>query len=402
MDRFVYGKAKYVNSNIKVCIICHIHGEFWQKPNKHMNGRGCPKCGVIARSDKSRLPLDSFIAKSQQSHGNKYDYSKVEYKNCSTKVCIVCYEHGDFWQTPGNHMNGHGCDECGGTATLTTEKFIAKAKSVHGSNYDYDKVELKGSNAQICIICPIHGEFLQTPADHLYGRGVGAGCPECGRISTTVKRRLTWEKFLGRSRQEHGNKYNYDNLDWQKYQNNATKIIIVCPDHGAFKQTPGNHMNGHGCPTCRESNGEKFIREYLNEHDIKHQPQYRLDYGDGKYGKVDFFVETERGKVGIEFHGEQHYFPCGFGSRKTNPNLSLFDCLKRDEIKERWFYENNIPLWLIPYWSVCHKGTRNRSRKKVNKILNKLFAGKEVISKSPPEVCISNDCWIVSDILYQG
>ena len=60
-----------------------------------------------------RLTKEEFIEKARQVHGDKYDYSKVEYKNNKTKICIVCPIHGEFWQRPNDHLNGRGCDKCG-------------------------------------------------------------------------------------------------------------------------------------------------------------------------------------------------------------------------------------------------------------------------------------------------
>ena len=105
----------------------------------------------------------------------RYNYSKVEYKNNTTKVCIICSEHGDFWQKPRLHLKGHGCPKCGNSLTKTTKECIEDFKKVHGDKYDYSKVEYVNSKKKVTIICPEHGEFLQRPNAHLRGRG----CPKC-------------------------------------------------------------------------------------------------------------------------------------------------------------------------------------------------------------------------------
>ena len=110
-DKYDYSKVNYVNSRTKVCIICPTHGEFWQTPHNHLKGYGCAECG----KEKSHLPkitIEDFISKSKERHGNKYDYSKAYYKTWDAKVCIICPEHGEFWQTPSNHINGSGCPKC--------------------------------------------------------------------------------------------------------------------------------------------------------------------------------------------------------------------------------------------------------------------------------------------------
>ena len=133
-----------------------------------------------------RLTKENFVMRSNKKHNNKYDYSKVEYINNATKVCIICPEHGEFWQTPDAHLRGQGCPICRWSKAkesirkiqgLTTKKFIEKANDVHGNKYDYSLVKYENTDTKVCIICPEHGEFWQTPHHHLNG----TGCPECGR-----------------------------------------------------------------------------------------------------------------------------------------------------------------------------------------------------------------------------
>ena len=122
-----------------------------------------------------RLTKEEFIEKARQVHGDKYDYSKVEYKNNKTKICIVCPIHGEFWQRPNDHLNGRGCDKCGGTATMTLQDFIEKSNIIHKNKYDYSKVEYTNYETKVYIVCPKHGEFWQNPHSHLNG----CGCPKC-------------------------------------------------------------------------------------------------------------------------------------------------------------------------------------------------------------------------------
>ena len=111
---------------------------------------------------------EQFVLKARETHGWKYDYSKVEYINSRTKICIICPEHGEFWQTPHSHLRGRGCPKCKlQNATLTTEEFIRRAKEMHGDKYDYSKVVYKKNNEKVCIICPEHGEFFIYPKGHI-------------------------------------------------------------------------------------------------------------------------------------------------------------------------------------------------------------------------------------------
>lgn len=121
---------------------------------------------------RPRKTKEQFIEESHRVHGNKYDYSKVEYQGNQPKVCIICPIHGEFWQKPYDHLRGCGCQECGkakATKSRSTEQFIQAAKSVYGDYYDYSKVEYKSRSTKVCIIHPLYGEFWQTPNNHLNG-----------------------------------------------------------------------------------------------------------------------------------------------------------------------------------------------------------------------------------------
>ena len=111
-DKYDYSKVEYVNNKTKVCIICPEHGEFWMTPNSHLSGQGCPKCGIMARAKKKAMPKEAFIEKSKEIHSGKYDYSKVNYNGNKNAVCIICPKHGEFWQTPHEHLEGCGCPKC--------------------------------------------------------------------------------------------------------------------------------------------------------------------------------------------------------------------------------------------------------------------------------------------------
>lgn len=182
-DKYDYSKVKYVNGKTKVCIICPEHGEFWQTASCHLSGQGCPKCGLIKRAQSKRETKETFIEKAIKTHGNKYDYSKVAYEIGKKKVCIICPEHGEFWQAPIMHVHGNGCPECGkikysNERRKTTEQFISEAKEKWGEKYDYSKVVYFHAHKKICIICPKHGEFWQEPDNHLRW-----GCKHCRESS---------------------------------------------------------------------------------------------------------------------------------------------------------------------------------------------------------------------------
>lgn len=127
-----------------------------------------------------KLTTEEFVDKARLVHGDKYDYSKVKYNNSRTKVCITCRIHGDFWQTPNDHLNSRGCKFCGIVSTHDKQRkskdvFILEAIKLYGNKYDYSLVEYKSSRDKVCIICHIHGKFWQSPDIHLRNHG----CPKC-------------------------------------------------------------------------------------------------------------------------------------------------------------------------------------------------------------------------------
>ena len=193
-DEYDYSKVNYINCDTKVKIICKEHGEFDTRPDHFLNGHGCPKCGAERCGNKLRSNKDEFIKKAKQVHGDKYDYSKVEYKAARKKVCIICPEHGKFWQTPYAHLRGDECSKCSHQSyKYTTEEFIEMSKKVHGNKYDYSKTEYFNRLTPVCIICPEHGEFWQKPREHFKG----FGCPICNesRLEKEIKLLLEESKI---------------------------------------------------------------------------------------------------------------------------------------------------------------------------------------------------------------
>lgn len=173
-SKYTYDINTYVNNKVKMLIFCPEHGEFWQRPDNHLSGKGCMKCARKIIDKVQVKKIEDFIEESKLKHCGKYDYSKVKYVNAHTKVCIICQEHGEFWQEPQHHRNGAGCKKCGGALVWRKDEFIERANIIHNSKYDYSKVEYVKSITKVCIICPEHGEFWQSPNAHFVN-----GCPSC-------------------------------------------------------------------------------------------------------------------------------------------------------------------------------------------------------------------------------
>lgn len=166
-DKYGYAFSVYQSAHTKVSIHCPEHGMFEQSPNQHTLGQGCPLCGFESSSSASRMTNDEFINKAQKIHGDKYNYSSVVYSNALSKIKITCNEHGFFEQVANSHLSGHGCPDCAGKKKHTNESFIEKAISVHGNKYDYSKVNYLNSQSKVKLICAEHGEFEQIASDHI-------------------------------------------------------------------------------------------------------------------------------------------------------------------------------------------------------------------------------------------
>lgn len=358
-DKYNYSKVEYTNSKTKVCIICPEHGEFWQEANSHLKGCGCPKCAKVRHSYNN---VELFINESIKLHGDKFDYSKVDFSRKNDRIKIICPIHGWFETTPHIHLLGCDCPKCVGIAKLSNEEFIEKSKSIHGNKYDYSKVDYKNNRTKVCIICPEHGEFWMTPNSHLLNQG----CPKCGDIATGNKLRLSYDSFVKRANIIHNNRYDYSKVN---YITIATNVEIICPEHGEFWQTPHNHLIGQGCPKCKERKLEKEVRESLEKHNIKYI--FQASKKDIKWIdnlRLDFYLPDY--KVAIECQGEQHFIPVDFAGRGIEwAKRQLKDSQKRDKKKFNICKKNNIEL--LYYTNFKRKNMFNQLNKLIECITAK-------------------------------
>lgn len=262
-----YSEVNYINSRSKISIICKKHGLFRQKAKNHLAGQGCPECQYENLRTKLSLTTEEFIEKSLIIHGTKYDYTLVDYKNSASCVIIICPTHGQFLQTPNSHLRGRGCPKCKPTKYTTKEEFVAKANKIHG-NYCYNKSHFRKVTDRIIIKCYKHGYFTQTVKNHLAGRG----CYKCGA------NRPSKDELLQKLKTIHDNKYEYIIDTTQKNQ----KLTAICPIHGQFTQIIHNHLAGHGCPKCGyKSNNKLDIGTFESKANIVHNNKYTYhDYID--------------------------------------------------------------------------------------------------------------------------
>jgi len=332
-DKYSYDKVEYVNTHTKVIISCKVkgHGEFFQEPNSHLRGSGCPIC-----YGTNKLSNIEFVKRANIKHNNKYDYSITVYESTHNKVIIICKTHGEFKQSPASHLLGSGCPNCLLRPKMTKEYFLQKAKEKHGEKYDYSKVKFSSISKSVIIICPIHGPYEQKPKNHLR-----SGCPYCGGSY-----KLNTEVFIEKANLIHDQLYSYAN---SVYINSSTKIEIICPYHGRFLQLPSSHLQGHGCKNCRNSRGEFRIEKYLKQFKIKYESQFSFADCRNTYPLSFDFAIFNNGKMAlIEYNGEQHYTPINFGSKgDRKPDLELIK--KNDSIKKDYCEKNKLQLLIIKY-----------------------------------------------------
>lgn len=220
---------------------------------------------------------------------------------------------------------------------LTKEAFLRRARVVHGWKYDYSKVIYKNCRIKICIICPEHGEFWQLPSEHLCGKG----CQKCARELVGRKIRNKQEDFIERSREMHGDKYDYTKAIYTK---NNDKVCIICPKHGEFWQRPSVHMLGAGCPKCKASFHQYQIYNKLKNiyKDEEWIWEYRADWTHNYV--IDIY--NPRINLAIEYNGEQHYMPVKiFGGK-----LGYERTKHRDAEKLKWLNKHNCIVYIIPYY----------------------------------------------------
>ncbi len=232
-----------------------------------------------------KLTTQEFIEKARKVHQNKYDYSKVEYINNHTKICIICPEHGEFWQQANSHLDGHGCKECGHikkglSKRFSTKDFILKASKIHNNKYDYSQTVYTKSDNKVIVVCPIHGPFEQIANHHLRG----SGCPKCN------------SGFLGEG---------------------------------------------------IASKGETIIEVLLKQYDINFVPQFEvnIDQNINQSGKayIDFYLPDL--SVAIEYNGIQHYTPRKFFGGEIAFNKQVL----RDEYIRKYCLNNDIKLIELSY-----------------------------------------------------
>ena len=318
---------KYKTNREKVKVRCNIHNVEYSTWifNFIRGNRGCPRCA-------KKLTIEDFIDKSVATHGNKYSYDKVIFKNATTKVTITCPKHGDFETRPVSHYyEGCECPECAkDKERLGLPSFVKRAKEIHGDMYNYDKVRFTSLTESVIITCPKHGDFNQPARSHLAGHS----CKQCSLDRT----RSNLKRFIQQANEIHGSTYDYTK---SVYRNSKTLLTVICKTHGEFVIRPNSHISSKGgCPRCRESYGERCSAAVLDELNIRYVREYKIE---GSLFRYDFYLNDHG--ILLEFHGIQHYMPVNrFGGLN-----SYFDTVRRDIEKIKLAELKNLKLVVVNY-----------------------------------------------------
>lgn len=271
----------------------------------------CQKVYILLKKmsrSKEKITTEGLIKRLEFIHGDRYNYSLVEYSGAKNKITIICPEHGEFNINPFSALNGRGCPKCAGRG-LSNNEIIEKIKKIHGNKYDYSKVEYKKSSEKICLICPIHGEFWITTGK-IFNRG--DGCPICAKINSSKKNTLTQREVIDKFINVHGDTYIYDEVE---YKSMHEKVRIKC----------GNNISN------AEDEIYNFIKQFINGNEIIRNDRTVLD---GK--EIDIYIPKL--SIGIEYNGLRWHSE-EFGKDKYY-HLNKLECANRKGIKLIQIFED--------------------------------------------------------------
>lgn len=270
----------YKGANEKITVKCTDCGYEWKVvPRSVINSKcGCPKCGV--KNSRTSQAKETFLSKLDT---DKYDF--IEYKNYQN-VTVRCKKCGNIRHTTADNILRFGCKSCASTKQnehrkLTTEEFITRSREIHGTRYDYSKVEYITWDTPVCIICSKHGEFWQRAGKHLLGHN----CPKCRESAGEELVRLALEESKIPFEQE---KYLqlykkvlvdfYINLDGKEY------IIEV---NGEQHYMPVEYFGGQ-LHYNEQVKRDQALSDYCKENNIK---LFIIKYDENKLERIQAIID---------------------------------------------------------------------------------------------------------------
>lgn len=432
------------SSNDKIPVECYRHGIFRIRATQHLcTLQGCSKCGYEAtgRASAARVVVsnDEFIRRSRVKFGSKFSYAKTEYTRKEAELTVTCPAHGDVRIRACAHLwSKYGCPKCEVEVprAIQRNKYLEKAKEVHGDRYDYSKIVLSGFNRKVEIVCKVHGSFYTNLFQHVrrvngcpkcakdsekllfdefikkarkvhgdlydYDKGsyvsanfpvkvycrvhgwfaqrasshlAGCGCKEC----LTDRHRRTAAEFIEAAKKVHGDKYDYSRV---RYRNSKQKVELICSIHGPFWVKPNSHVSsGSGCRLCSESSGERAVARTLEGLGIEYVREYKIRPHPYRY---DFYIPILN--VFVEYNGQQHYQPIEmFGGQ---PALEVVR--KNDEIKKVLVSQVKGKLITIPFTFAKPESIEAELKRQLKKLCRYwvLVDGKIELFRTKLDLCL--------------
>lgn len=348
-NKFDYSQWNFISYRDKIKLICNDCGNIIETtPAVLLASKtkyGCKQCSRNAR----KYSNEEVILKLNNIYGeDRFEYSKFRYTNARQSSTLICKKCGcEFDVKVANLLRNRNimepCPICyKKSISKDQNSFINEIKAKFGDKFDYSKVEYKNAKTKIILICNDCGTEFETTPDNLLNCEIG--CPVCAEKSRRDKRTHTTEEFIIKSKEVHGDIFDYSLV---KYEGNRIPVTIICPKHGEFQQIPKDHLRGHGCPRCKSSRGELFVENYLKSINIPYINQYFIDLEDFSRGIfIDFKITINNITLFIEYNGIQHYKPIEFfGGEEHFTKYQL----PRDKKVREYCSINNIPLLEIKY-----------------------------------------------------
>lgn len=358
-DKYHRDQIRVIEGTRKIQLTCQKHGNFEIRLDHLLNGSGCQHCSKIEKAKRIKeSEALAFPLKAKDVHGDRYDYSKVEYQDHMTRVIIICKKHGEFTQAPRKHIEGSGCQKCGVEQQenkINTEIFIDRSKKIHGDKYKYEQAVFINSKTKIKVQCELHGIFEILPHNHMKG----VGCKKCADISNTK----TTEDFIEQANNTHSGLYSYARV---KYSGFKVQVDIICNKHGLFKISPSAQLRGKGCQKCsielRAAKQAKNTISFIDHANLVHDKKW-------DYSKTHYVNTHTKVSIICHEHGAFEQTPashlsgkgcpkCGFSSSIESRKLKFSDFLERSNIthEDRYIYdEKSFVSTHVPMTISCKK-----------------------------------------------
>lgn len=297
-------------------------------------------------------------------YNENYDYSLLPDDDFTkkSKVTIICNNlnrfgivHGKF-ETDWEHFirRQQKCPKCSNRGRMTRDEFILSARTVHGFDYTYDKIPEGTVNlsAKYDLYCNKHKQyFSQTLIKHLYE---GQGCPICRYEKVSKNKTKSTEEFIAKAQLIHQGKYDYTLVE---YKSINEKVSIICPEHGVFEMTPGNHChktNPQGCPVCgrikNAINRRSNLSDFIKKATLLHNNLY-------SYEKAVYTTSDKKLIITCPKHGDFEMTPSNhlIGQGCPKCGSSKMESAVRDILNEngiRFVEQKKFPEFLPAKYSV--------------------------------------------------